>query len=279
MTKKVRFGPAGNPIDYKGKTPEVCDYLASEGLDAYEYQATYGVRISKKPAQELQENAKKNKVLISMHAPYYVNLSSSDSKVIDRSIQRLVQSAQVAEWMGAYRIVFHPGFYTKYTPEIALEKCKQSIAQILEQLNEKGIKNFIFSPETSGKKSQLGSLEEIINLCQTFENFQPTIDFAHLHARSGGSINSREDYQKIVDELDQELDINHLHCHFARIEFGSSGERKHHKLSQKEYGPPVKPLLQILMESGWSSTIICETPLIDRDALKLKNCFYEIVNI
>lgn len=278
MTRIIRFGPAGNPIDYKGKITQVCDFLALEGLDAYEYQATYGVRISENSARELKENSKKNNILISIHAPYYINLSSPDSGVIKRSIERLVQSAQAAEWMGAYRVVFHPGFYTKFTPKSALQKCKQSIGKVLEELDSKNIKNFIFSPETTGKKSQLGTLNEVINLCQSFDQFQPTIDFAHLHARSGGKIRSVADYQKIMDILERELEIDHLHCHFTRIEYGNSGEKKHHILLDKEYGPPVKPLLQVLIDCGWKSTIICETPLIDKDAVKLKDCFYEILS-
>ncbi len=273
MTKKVKFGPAGNPIGYKGKTPQVCDFLADKGLDAYEYQATYGVRISQNPAQELKRNSIKNGVLISMHAPYYVNMSSSDPAVIERSIERLIQSARAAEWMGAYRIVFHPGFYTKYSPEEALKKCKESLETVLEKLDAEGIKNFTFAPETTGKKSQLGTLEEIIDICQSLDKFQPTIDFAHLYARSGGGIKSKGDDRQILDMLDNDLDIAHLHCHFTRIEYGDSGEKKHHILSEKEYGPPVKPLLEVLKESGWNSTIICETPLIDQDALRLKTCF------
>ena len=116
MNDKIIFGPAGNPIGFKGKSTQACSYIAQEGLDAYEYQATYGVRIGENSAKELRKNSEENKIRVSMHAPYYINLSSQDPEVIERSIDRLVQSARAAEWMGAYRIVFHPGFYTKYTP-------------------------------------------------------------------------------------------------------------------------------------------------------------------
>ena len=142
-----------------------------------------------------------------MHAPYYINLSSQDPEVIERSIDRLVQSARAAEWMGAYRIVFHPGFYTKYTPSEAMNICKKAITDILEKLDGLGIKKFTFAPETTGKKSQLGNLEEIVEICQSFDHFAPTIDFAHIHARGEGSIKNADDYLQILDYLEEELSI------------------------------------------------------------------------
>lgn len=277
MNNKILFGPAGNPIGFKGKSNQACNYIAHEGLDAYEYQATYGVRIGENSAKELRKNSEENKILVSMHAPYYINLSSQDPEVIERSIDRLVQSARAAEWMGAYRIVFHPGFYTKYTPAEAMNICKKAIADILEKLDSLGIKKFTFAPETTGKKSQLGNLEEIIDICQSFDHFEPTIDFAHIHARGEGMIKNKDDYIKIVDYLEREMDIKRLHCHFTRIEYTPAGEKKHHTLEETEYGPPVKPLIETLIETGWKSTIICETPLIDQDALRLKSCFNEIL--
>ena len=117
MKQNILFGPAGNPIGFNGQTVEVCGYIRELGLDAYEYQATYGVRIQKQSALKLKNYAKKNDIKVSMHAPYYINLSAQKDDVLERSIDRLVQSARAAEWMGAYRIVFHPGFYTKFTPQ------------------------------------------------------------------------------------------------------------------------------------------------------------------
>ncbi len=277
MSKKILFGPAGNPIGYKGKSPQVCTYIAEEGLDAYEYQATYGVKIGEASARELKKNSEENKIRVSMHAPYYINLSSQDPAVIERSIERLVQSAQAAEWLGAYRVVFHPGFYTKYSPSEAMNVCKTAIGDILDKLDSLGIKKFTFAPETTGKRSQLGNLEEIVELCQSFDHFEPTIDFAHIHARERGSIKNADDYVKILDYLDHELDINILHCHFTRIEYTNAGERKHHTLDETEYGPPVQPLIETLINAGWESTVICETPLIDQDALRLKSCFEKML--
>ena len=277
MTLDIRFGPAGRPIGYKGKTTQVCDYVKEIGLDAFEYQATYGVRISKQSALELGENAAKNDILVSMHAPYYINLCSQKEDTVKKSITRLVQSVKAGEWMNSYRIVFHMGFYTKYSPEEAMEKCKDAISNLLEEVETLGIKNYTFAPETTGKKSQFGSLDELIDICQSFDNFAPTVDFAHMHARSGGSIKTKDDYAKIFDKIENELSIKTLHSHFTKIEYTDAGEKKHHILANENFGPPLAPLLELISENGFNVTLICETPYLDIDALEMKKEYSHIL--
>ncbi len=275
---QVRFGPAGRPLGYNGATELACDYIREIGLDAYEYQATYGVKIKKQSALKLKENSQKNDVLVSMHAPYYINLSSNKDDVVERSIERLVQSARAAEWIGAYRIVFHPGFYTKYSPDEAMGRCQKAINILEGQLSSKGIKDYTFAPETTGKKSQLGSLDEIIKICEVNDNFAPTVDFAHLYARSIGGIKDQDDYSRIFSKLEDELGIKTLHCHFTRIEYTDKGEKRHHTLRERNYGPPLKPLLKEIIERGWNVNMICETPFRDEDALLIKDDYQLILN-
>jgi deoxyribonuclease-4 len=276
MTSDVRFGPAGLPVGYKSNSNQVCSYIREIGLDAYEYQATYGVRISKQSALKLKENSRDNDILISMHGPYYINLSSNKDEVVERSIERLIQSARAAEWMGAYRVVFHPGFYTKKTPEEAMEKLNEAVDELTEQLESLQIRDYTFAPETTGKKSQLGSLEEIIEICQRHEKFAPTVDFAHLHARECGLFKDKDDYGRVFSLLEDELGIDTLHCHYTPIEFTDKGERRHHILGE-DYGPPLEPLLEEIIERGWDITLICETPLRDRDAILMKRDYRNII--
>ncbi len=278
MRSEVRFGPAGRPIGYKGRTTQVCDYIKEIGLDAFEYQATYGVRISKQSALELALNAEKNGILVSMHAPYYINLCSQKEDVIKKSIIRLLQSAKAGEWMNSYRTVFHMGFYTKYSPEEAMKRTKESISKLLEKVENDGIKNYTFAPETTGKKSQIGSLDEIIDICQTFDNFAPTVDFAHIHARSGGSIKTKEDYAKIFGKLEAELGLFTFHSHFTKIEYTVNGEKKHHVLADENFGPPLIPLLELVFENGYNITFICETPYLDIDSREMKKEYLKIGN-
>ena len=276
MKADVRFGPAGLPIRYHGESNQVCTYIREIGLGAYEFQATYGVRISKQSALELKKNSNENDIRISMHAPYYINLCSNKEDVIERSKERLVQSARAAEWMGAYRIVFHPGFYTKYTPDEAMQRLNEAVNDLNRQLKSLGIKDYTFAPETTGKKSQLGSLEEIIEICRVHEKFEPTVDFAHVHARDRGILKDKKDYGKIFTLLEDELELKRLHCHYTHIEFTDKGERRHHILGD-DYGPPLTPLLNEIIDRGWNITLICETPLRDEDARVMQQYYRNII--
>lgn len=275
---RIRLGPAGKPVHYKGDSGKVCSYIRAMGLDAYEYQATYGVRVSESIAKKIRGDSDRNDVIVSLHAPYYVNLSSPKDDVRERSIERLVQAVRAGNWMGAYRIVFHPGFYSGQSREKALKVCEESIEQLLGEIETLRVDNFCLAPETTGRRSQVGSLSEIIEICQSFDNFEPTIDFAHIYARSGGSLREVEDYMRILDALEENLDIDYLHCHYTRIEYTDKGEKKHHSLDEKGYGPPLKPILYSLIERGWDYTIICETPHRDLDALKIRDILTSLLD-
>ena len=278
MKHKVMFGPAGSPVNYKGAAYKAPKYIKEEGLDSYEYQSPYGVRIGEKSAKILKEESEKHDILISMHGPYYINLCSKEEEKIKKSLNHLIATARAGEWMGAYRLVFHPGFYSNRKPKKAMEISKNTINQLFEELEAEGIEEFTFAPETTGKRSQQGNVSEIIELCASFDHFEPTVDFAHVHARGRGFLNKKEDYNCIFSQLEDNLDIDILHCHFTTIEYGNGGEVKHHTLAESnEYGPDIKDLLANLIDNGWRANIICETPLRDEDALKKKELYESMI--
>ena len=278
MKNKVFFGPAGSPVNYKGAAYKAPKYIQRIGLDSYEYQSPYGVRIGEESARILKEESEKFDILISMHGPYYINLCAKESEKIDKSISHLIATARAGEWMGAYRLVFHPGFYTNQKPEKAMEVSKQTINRLFEELEAEGIEEFTFAPETTGKRTQQGNIGEIIELCSSFDHFEPTIDFAHVHARGKGYLTKKDDYNCIFSTLEDNLDIDRLHCHFTTIEYASHGEVKHHTLDESdEYGPQIEDLLANLIDNGWKANIICETPLRDIDALKMKELYENMI--
>ena len=227
-----------------------------EGLDSYEYQSPYGVRIGEKAATTLKEESEKHDILISMHAPYYINLCAKEDSKLDKSIGHLIAAARAGEWMGAYRLVLHPGAYLNRKPEKAMEISKNTVNRLFEELEAEGIEEFTFAPETTGKRTQLGNVSEVVELCATFDHFEPTIDFAHVHARGRGFLNKKEDYNCIFSIIEDNLDIDILHCHFTTIEYGNHGEVKHHTLDESdEYGPNIKDLLANLIDNGWKQFI------------------------
>ena len=277
MKDKVLFGPAGSPVNYKGAAYKAPKFISEEGLNSYEYQSPYGVRIGQKAATTLKEESEKHDILISMHGPYYINLCAKEEEKIEKSIGHLISTARAGEWMGAYRLVFHPGAYLNRKPEKAMEISKNTINRLFEELEAEGIEEFTFAPETTGKRTQLGNVGEVVELCASFDNFEPTIDFAHVHARGRGFLTKKDDYNCIFSTIEDKLDIDILHCHFTTIEYGKGGEVKHHTLYESdEYGPNIKDFLSFLIVNGWRANIICETQQRDLDALKMKEIYEEM---
>jgi len=276
MADRPRFGPAGKPVGFKGKAVGVPRYLREEGLDAFEFQAVrWGVRpgMRAEDAEELGREARKYDVLLSMHASYYVNLCA-DGRKLEDSIRRLLICLEYGRLMGAYIVVFHPGFYKGKPKERALEDCIRALKRVADEASTLGRGLPALGPETTGKPSQLGSLEEIISICEAVESCQPVVDWAHIHARDGrGAIRGRADYEAILDELERRLGsdvVMNLHTHFTRVEFSAKGEVKHHTMAEEAYGPDFGPLAELIAELGLRPVIISESPILDRDSLVMK---------
>ena len=276
---RFRFGPAGKPISYRGDMIGVPEYLYSIGLNALEYQAVRGVRIGEEKARRLGEESKKYNILLSMHAPYYINLGSPKESTVEASIRRLKESIQASYWMNAVIVVFHPGYYKDTSPEEALRRTINALKTVAEYRDNIGAKNVWLGPETTGKTMQLGSLEENIEICRNIDRCKPVIDWAHMHARSLGAYVTTIDHvietiEKIEKELGRQA-VNPLHMHFSKIKYSKGGEREHHTLSEREYGPDFEIVCKGIVETGVSATIISESPILEKDALVMKKICME----
>ncbi len=271
---RIRFGPAGKPVDFKGAMERVPEFLASIGLDALEYEAVRGVRISEAKARLLGEEARRHDIVLSMHAPYYVNLASPDEDVVKRSLKRLYDSMVAAEWMGAYAVVVHPGYYKgNKSREEALRRVIDAFNSLIEGLPA-WVKTPEVAPETMGKTSQVGSLEEVVEICRNTPRCRPCIDWAHLYARAeGGFVRSVDEVVKAIEYVERELGsraVRPLHTHFSKIEYGRGGEREHHTLSEEEYGPDWRIVCRAYLETGIDAVVISESPILEKDALLMK---------
>ncbi|HIQ02828.1 MAG TPA: deoxyribonuclease IV [Desulfurococcales archaeon] len=279
---RFRFGPAGKPVEYRGSTVDIPFFLKSIGLDAFEYQAVRGVRISREDAELLGVNARKSDVLVSIHAPYYINFSSQKEDVIDRSVERLCETVKVANYMGAYVVVFHPGYYGGFKPDEALRKVISGLLRVREFMESEGITSVWLGPETTGKTSQVGSVDEVISICREVGKSRPVIDWAHIYARSKGTyITSIDHVIEVIDRIEKELGrdaLNPLHCHFSKISYGRGGEREHVVLADKAHGPDFKIVCKGLLEVGVDTVIISESPILEKDALVMKRVYEELLS-
>lgn len=285
MADRPRFGPAGVPPHFKElklSVEEFPRYLQEEGLDAFEYQATrWGPKpqMKKESAEKLGENAKKHDVWLTVHGSYFVNLCGEE-ETIEASKNRLVACVTAAEWMDARKVVFHPGFYGKRSREEALKVCTKAMKEVIERLKALGITKVHLGPETTGKKSQLGSLNEILTLCENVEQTEPTIDWAHIHARDGGLIKTKGDYAKIIDEIENRLgtkSVKNLHVHYTPVEFTEKGEKVHHIMAEPGYGPRFRPFAELIHELDLKPVVISESPILDKDSIKMRDILLEIL--
>jgi deoxyribonuclease-4 len=279
MADRPRFGPAGVPPQFKlmkAALEDVPALLRQEGLDAFEYEAIYwGTKpqINKENAERLRLKAKESDVLLSMHGSYFMNFCG-EKEIVEASKKRLIACATAAEWMGAYVVVFHPGFYGKNPRGKVLRNCIEALKNVTITMRNLGITNVKIGPETTGKNSQLGSLTEILRMCEEIEQTQLVIDWSHLHARDMGRLKTLEDFRKVIETIENGLGseaAKNMHCHFTKIEFTDKGERRHHTLEEDEYGPDFAALARIIADFKLRPVIISESPLLDIDSMRMRD--------
>ena len=279
---KIRFGTAGTSDSFEAKgyksSLDIPAYRAEMGLDAFEYQCGHGVRLGVDKAGKMAADAAERGILFSVHAPYYISMSSLEEEKRLGSVRYLLQSAEVCRALGGKRIIFHSGSCGKQSREAALEKALDTMRRAVQAVDEAGYGDCILCPETMGKVNQLGTLEEVLELCGVDERFLPTVDFGHLYARTHGGITCREDYAKMLDLIADKLGterLNSMHIHFSRIEFTAGGEKRHLTFEDTQFGPEYQPLMQEIKQRGMTPSIICESAGTQaEDAAEMKR-YYE----
>ena len=237
---KLNFLTAGVPLRAGNKGYEAGFKILDEmGLDGLELEFVRGVRISDKSRETVKATTK----VITAHAPFYVNLTAREEDKLEASVQRIIETAEVANELGGFSITFHAGYY--------------------------------LGPETTGKSTQWGDLEEIIRLSKEFETVLPCVDFSHLHARYNGISNTYDEFCAIFEQIGNELGqaaLDNFHAHIAGIEYGAKGEKKHLNLEESDFN--YKDLLRAFKEFDIKGAVVCESPNIEDDAKLLKDFYY-----
>ena len=277
---KPLFGPAGNCDSfnraYKG-TVHAPRWLRELGLDCYEYQCGRGVNLGEDTARRIGAAAAEHGIQMSLHSPYFINLSSREPERVEKNLRYIAESCRAIDWMGGDRVVVHCGGLTGMTRQEALENTVANLAQALQMLEEQGLAHIRLCIETMGKLNVLGDAEEVFAICRSDTRLLPCIDYGHLNARTQGGMNSREAMRALLDQmaavLGEERAAAH-HAHFSKIEYSKGGEVKHLTFEDAEYGPEFAPLAEELALRGWSPRIICESAGTQaEDALEMKRIY------
>lgn len=273
---KLRFGTAGIPIstlDYN--TINGIKHVRKLNLDSMELEFVRSINITEDKAPEVKKTAKKNNVVLTCHAPYFINLNAVEKPKIYASMHRIIKSAQIAELCGGYSVCFHSGFYLNINPKKAFENVKKYLSKIVNKLKDED-NNIWLRPETTGKLTQFGTLDEILKLSQEFDNVMPCVDFAHLHAKTGKN-NTYEEFKVILEKIEKKLGraaLDNMHIHVSGIDYGERGEKKHLILEESDMN--YKDLMKVFKDFKIKGVVTCESPNIEEDALLMKKTYEKI---
>lgn len=262
---EIKFGPAGNAQSFADAgfkaTVDAPRWLHEMGLNAYEYQCGRGVNIGEETARKIAAQAALHDIAMSLHAPYYINLSNRDEERVQKNIGYVLASCQAATWLGADRIVVHTGGVGKQSRTKAFENTKENVRDILNAVEQAGYTTTICL-ETMGKQSVIGSAEEIFELVALDDRLLPCIDFGHLNARTCGKCSTEEEFTQVLNLMENTIGTERarvFHSHFSHIEYGPKGEVRHLTFADEQYGPDFAPLAKLIAQRGWTPRFICES--------------------
>ena len=275
----AKFGPGGNSDDFRlagfSSTVDAPQWLSSIGLDAYEYEAGNGLAAGPSTLAEIGRRAYECGIKMSYHTPYFISLSGVVEEKRLKSIDYIRQSIEAARLLGASTIVVHCGSCAKISRDEAMRLASDTLVRAAASINTYGIK---IGLETMGKINQLGTLDEVLELCRIDSCFVPVVDFGHLNARDlGGVFKSADDYLRVFDKISNKMDsfiAENLHCHFSKIEYTSAGEKKHLTFEDDVFGPAYEPFVEAIVKGRLSPTVICESAgTQSRDSLTMKTLY------
>ena len=272
---KLNFIIAGMPLTTgKGSYPSAFEVLKNMELDGMELEFVHGVRMSDEHRSFVKDMSES--FVITAHGPFYINLNSKEEDKIDASVQRIIDTASVASQAGAFSITYHAAFYMGADKETVYNQVKTQTKRIIDVLEREKIKVWV-RPETTGKGTQWGDLDEIIKLSKEFEMVLPCIDFSHLHARFNGIYNTYDEFSYVLEKLGKEVGqyaIENFHGHLAGIEYTAKGEKNHLNLENSDMN--YKDLLKVMKEFNVKGALVCESPNIEDDCKLLKDYYWSL---
>ncbi len=268
--ERLLFGISGLPVGdgaTKYNYKSAITYLKSIGLDAMELPFVRNVNVTAKNKDEIFEEKKARDFYLSAHGSYFVNLNADETEKQEQSMERIIKGAKALQSVGGRSLIFHAGFYLSDSPADTYATIKDNLLK----LPDLGVN---YRLETTGKPTQFGSLEELISLCKEVPTCRLCVDFAHLHARGNGALKKYEDFAEILSKIKEGLGqeaLNDMHIHLSGIQYTPKGERNHLEFKESDF--QYSACLKALKDFDVKGCIICESPILEKDALLLKETY------
>lgn len=280
----VRFGPSGFCEEFSlnhKSTEEMPKWLVENGLNAYEYAFNKGVRISDEKAISIKNAFEGMGCILSVHGPYYINLANPGEEMATKSKMYIIDSLKKMKLLGAKYLVYHPGSLMKLSRQEAFDLVMKRTKELVKLLDEYGFDDVYICPETMGKHGQVGTVEEIAQMCAIDKRIIPTLDFGHINAFTLGGLKTEDDFENVFRTLEKYIGERYkkVHIHFSKIEYGAKGELRHLKFDEdeKNYGPNFELLAKVLKKLDIDATVICESRGSQtKDSVKMKEIFCSI---
>lgn len=280
----IKFGPSGNSKSFYEagfkSTQQAPKWLHSLGLNAFEYSFGRGVSMSDETASSIGGGMKEYGIELSVHAPYYINLANTEDQKALNSFGYILQSLDKLSVLGGTRCIIHSGTLSGSVRSDALKLIYKRMDELLKIIETRGLTHMTICPETMGKYSQIGTVEEISALCTLHPMLIPCLDFGHINSYMQGGLKTKDDFKRVADTVFETLGENkakRIHIHFSKIKYGAAGEIHHLNFSDEEsslFGPDFEPLAEILREYNMEPVVICEsTDNMAEDALEMKNIY------
>jgi deoxyribonuclease-4 len=274
-----KFGTVGSPIGTPkkpGGSVGAIEFSKSIGLEAFELGWVQSVRVTEATCAAIRAAGEAEGVSLSVHAPYFINLNADDEEW-PKSRKRLMDAAHYGNLAGATDIIFHPGSYFEKPAAEVLAVAIPRLQSCVDKLRAAG-NPVILRPETMGKSAMLGSLEDTLEMGKAIAGVEPCLDFAHLHARPGdGSVNTYDEWARCLEQYAAALGadaLKRLHIHLSGIEYGPKGEKNHLKFAEADLD--LRALFSTMKDFGCAGRILCESPIMEEDALYMKQVWQEV---
>jgi deoxyribonuclease-4 len=279
VSLSFRFGTVGSPTGTPkrpGGSVGAIQFSKSIGLSTLELGWVQSVRVTEATCAAIKAASLEHGVAVSVHAPYFINLNAGADEW-PKSRKRLMDAAHYGNLAGATDIIFHPGSYFGSPPAEVLGTAIPRLKDCVTELRRDG-NPATLRPETMGKSAMLGSFDDALGMSQAIEGVLPCLDFAHLHARPGdGRMNTFEEWSGLLEAYGKVLGesaLRELHIHLSGIEYGPKGEKQHLELKQADLD--LKALFRALKHHGCAGRILCESPIMEQDALRMKRSWARI---